>query len=110
MNELISRAILSGIGFASLTRDAIRETAEEFVKQSKLSEEEGRRLVESFQGRTEQAHKALEKKVNAAVRKAVKQFDLEPPGRQEKAAKPNGKGASKRPPRRHPSRAGVAAR
>jgi len=91
MNEVISKAILSGLGFASLTRDAISETAQSFVKQSKLSEQEGRRLVKEFQKRTATAEKALEKKVNEAVRKALKTLELATATRPAKNAKSKAK-------------------
>lgn len=78
MNETISKAVLSGIGFASLTRDAIRDTAQELVKQSRLTEEEGRRVVKEFRRRVVEAEKTLEKKVTAEVRKALKHLDLKP--------------------------------
>ena len=78
MHETISKAVLSGIGFASLTRDAIRETAQDLVKRSRLTEEEGRRVVQEFQRRLEEAQKTLEEKVNTQVRKALKQLDLQP--------------------------------
>ena len=95
MNEVISKAILSGLGFASLTRDVIRETAQSFVKQSKLSEHEGRRLVKEFQDRSLSAQKSLEKKVNEAVRKAIKTLDLEPAKKKSKP-KPRAKSGVKR--------------
>ena len=78
MNEAISKAVLSGLGFASLTRDAIHETAQHLIAQSRLTEEEGRRVVEEFQRRAVKAEKALEKKVHAAVRNALKQLDRQP--------------------------------
>ena len=87
MNDVISKAILSGLGFASLTRDAIVETANALVKQSKMSEREGRRLVKEFQVRSKSAQKVLEKKVNEAVSKAVKALELEEPHRAAKKAK-----------------------
>jgi polyhydroxyalkanoate synthesis regulator phasin len=87
MNEVISKAILSGLGFASLTGDAIRETAQALVKQSKLSEKEGRRLVKDFQQRSHGAQKTLEKKVNAAVRKALKTLDISTSARPKKKTK-----------------------
>ncbi|MGD0387677.1 MAG: hypothetical protein ABSC42_01875 [Tepidisphaeraceae bacterium] len=77
MSDLISRALLCGLGLASLTKDAIRKTTEEFVDKSKISEEEGRRLVKELQRRSTQAQKALEKKVEIAVRKVLKNFNLE---------------------------------
>ena len=95
MNDVISKAILSGLGFASLTRDAIRETAQVFVKQSKLSEQEGRRLVKEFQHRSLSAQKTLEKKVDEAVRKAIKSLDLAPSSRSKKSSKSKGKGKGK---------------
>jgi polyhydroxyalkanoate synthesis regulator phasin len=91
MNKVISKAILSGLGFASLTRDAIRETAQVFVKQSKLSEKEGRRLVKEFQQRSVSAQKALEKKVDEAVRKAIKTLDLSTSAPRAKSSKSSGK-------------------
>ena len=101
MNELISKAILSGLGFASLTQDAISKTARDLVKRSKLSEAEGRRLVKDFQQQAAHVEKALGKKVDIAVRKALKQFDLEriphPQKRGKSAAA--GKKATKRPRR-----------
>jgi polyhydroxyalkanoate synthesis regulator phasin len=75
-SKLISKAILSGIGFASLTKDAIHKTAEDLVNQSKLSEEEGRRLVKEFQRRSAHAQKTFENRVTAAVHKALQSVDL----------------------------------
>lgn len=77
MNEIISKAILTGLGFASLTKDAIQETARDLVKQSKLSESEGKRLVKDFQDRAVHAEHRLKKKVDSAVRKALKKLDLQ---------------------------------
>ena len=76
MSEVISRALLCGLGLASLTKDAIQKTAEELVKQSKISEEEGRKLVKELQRRSKQAQKALEKEVDDAVHKALRNVDL----------------------------------
>jgi len=76
MSDVISKALLCGLGLASLTKDAIQKTAEDLVKQSKISEEEGRRLVTDLQRRSKQAQKALEKEVDAAVHKVLQNLDL----------------------------------
>ena len=81
MNEIISKAVLSGLGFASLARDAIHETAQDLVKRSRLTEEEGKRVVKDFQRRLVPAERALAKKVNVAVRKALKELDRQPTAR-----------------------------
>lgn len=78
MNEVISKAVLSGIGLASLTGEAIRKTAHDLVKRSKLSQEEGKRLVKDFQRRSVAMERTLKKNVDSAVKKALKQLDLEP--------------------------------
>ena len=54
MSEVISKALLCGLGLASLTKDAIQKTAEDLVKQSKISEDEGRRMVKELQKRSKQ--------------------------------------------------------
>ena len=97
MKEIISKAILSGLGFASLTRDAIAQTANDLVKQSKLSETEGRRLVKEFQKRSAHAQKVLEKKVESAVHDALKHLD---PSNMRKSAKAKSKRAASRRPKR----------
>jgi len=95
MSDLISRALLCGLGLASLTKDAIRKTAEDLVDQSKISEEEGRRLVKDLQRRSTQAQKALDKKIKTAVNKVLKNMNLALVSDRPKGAKAAGKRARK---------------
>jgi polyhydroxyalkanoate synthesis regulator phasin len=76
MGETISKALLCGLGLASLTTDAIRKTAEDLVKQSKISEDEGRKLVKDLKHRSTQAQKSLEKHVDAVVHKLLENLNL----------------------------------
>jgi polyhydroxyalkanoate synthesis regulator phasin len=76
MSDLISKALLSGLGLASLTKDAIQKTAEDLVKKSNLSEEEGRRLVKELHRRSTKAQKDMEKTVETAVNKLLKNLNL----------------------------------
>jgi len=103
MNETISKAVLSGLGFASLAGEAIRETARGLVKKSKISEEEGRRVVEAFHARLARAERTLEKRVNMAVRKALKQLELASP-RNPKATKDKATPKTKSQRRTKPTR------
>jgi polyhydroxyalkanoate synthesis regulator phasin len=95
MSDFITKAILSGIGIASLTTEAIRKTAEDLVNQSKLSEEEGRRLVKEFQKRSKHAQKTMEKKVTDAVHKVFTELDPATIQSHFKAAKPKKKSSGK---------------
>jgi polyhydroxyalkanoate synthesis regulator phasin len=76
MSDLISRAVLCGLGLASLSKDAIQKTAEDFIEQSKLSEEEGRRLVKEIHRKASQIQKTLDKKVEDAVNHALRGLDV----------------------------------
>ncbi len=74
--NLISRALLCGLGLASLTKEAIQKTADDLVNQSKISEEEGRKLVKDLQKRSTDVQKALEKKVDDSVHKVFEHLNL----------------------------------
>jgi polyhydroxyalkanoate synthesis regulator phasin len=76
MGDLISKTLLSGLGLASLTKDAIQKTADHLIKKSNLSEEEGRRLVKELQRKTTKAQKTMEKSVESAVNKLLKHVNL----------------------------------
>lgn len=91
MSDLISKALLSGLGLASLTKDAIQKTAEDLVKKSNLSEEEGRKLVKDLHRRSSKAQKDLEKTVETAVNKLLKNLNLALVHDHPKSRKPAGK-------------------
>jgi len=76
MSDLISKALLCGLGLASLTKDAIQKTVEDLVEESKISEAEGRRLIKDLQRRSTQAQKTLEKHVDTTVHRVLTSLDL----------------------------------
>jgi polyhydroxyalkanoate synthesis regulator phasin len=76
MADLISKALLTGLGLASLTKDAIKKTAEDLASRSNMSEEEGRRLVKDLQRRSSEAQKALEAKVEKVVHQVLGKLNL----------------------------------
>ena len=95
MSEVISKALLlAGWDPASLTKDAIQKTAEDLVKQSKISEEEGRRVVKDLQRRSKQAKKALENEVEC--RRSTRLFENRgPDGDHQRPAEQAGKPAAR---------------
>ena len=76
MSDLISRALLCGLGLASLSKDAIQKTAEDFIEQSKISEEEGKKLVKEIHRKALKVQKSLDKKVEDAVNHALRGLDV----------------------------------
>jgi len=76
MLDLAKRGVLTGIGLASLTKDKIEELAENIIEESKLSEEEGRKLVDDLLKQSEEARKNLEEEVKKTVGDALKRLDI----------------------------------
>ena len=52
MSDTMSKALLCGLGLASLTKDTIEKTVEELIKQSKITEEEGKRVLKELPRRS----------------------------------------------------------
>jgi len=76
MIELIKKAVLTGIGVASLTKEKMEEIAKEFVERGKLSEEEGEKLVADMLKRAEDSRKSLEKQTEKIVDTALGKMQL----------------------------------
>lgn len=99
MQELFSKAILSGLGFANLTKEAIQQTVQDLVNQSKLSEAEGHRVVKDFQHRAARAQQKLERHVQRAVASAFDDLDISKLGNQSKVKKTPKRRSKKSRPR-----------
>ena len=76
MSDLMTKALLSGLGLASLTKSAVQKTVEDLLKKSDLSEEEGKRLVKELHRRSTKAQKTMEKTVETAINKLLKNLHL----------------------------------
>ena len=76
MFDLIKKTILTGVGLAVMTRDKIEELAKELTEKGKLSEKEGKKLIDDLLTKSEQARKDLETKVEDMVRKALEKVDV----------------------------------
>ena len=105
MGDLIGKALLSGLGLASLTKEAIQKTADDLIKKSNLSEEEGRRVAKDWRRRSTKAQKDLEKTVEKTVNKLLKNLDLAIVSTKAKRGQAAKKAAHKSPRRRGASKA-----
>jgi polyhydroxyalkanoate synthesis regulator phasin len=90
LKDFINKALLSGLGLASLTKDAIQKTVEELVESSNLSEAEGRKLVKELKGKANEVQKSVEKSVESAIHSALKSLNLEVIKDKPKTAKKSG--------------------
>ncbi len=76
MFDLIRKAMLTGVGLASISIDKIDEIAKEMMEQGNLTEQEGRKLVQEMMGYAEKSKEQLEKQVAFYVEKALDKMDV----------------------------------
>ena len=71
MFEFAKRGLYVGLGLANLTKEKVESFAEEFAKQAKLSEEEGKKFAEYLQTESKKASAELKQNVDNLVEAAV---------------------------------------
>ncbi len=76
MVDLIKKAFYTGLGLAVLTKDKAEEMVREIAEQAKLSESEGKELVDSLMKQSDQARQDFQSKVDEAVQAVVKRMHL----------------------------------
>ena len=76
MFDLLKKTILTGIGIASLTKDKIEELGKKISEESKLSAEEGKKLVNDLLKQSEKARMDLETQVQKLVKIALEKLDI----------------------------------
>lgn len=76
MIDLIKKAMLTGVGLASISLDKIEDIAKELMEQGNLTEQEGRKLVQEMMGIAEKSKEQMEKQVNSYVEKAMNKMDV----------------------------------
>jgi polyhydroxyalkanoate synthesis regulator phasin len=62
MEDLLKKFLHTGVGFVALAAEKIQTTVDSLVEQSKISEEEGRKIVANFMEDTEAKKTELEEK------------------------------------------------
>jgi polyhydroxyalkanoate synthesis regulator phasin len=81
MLDLLKKGILIGIGVVSLTKDRVEELVEKIAEESKLTEEEGRKLAKELLEKSEEARKEFQDQVGKRVRETLNSMDI--PSRKE---------------------------
>ena len=76
MFDFIKKAILTGVGLASMTKDKVEELAKELTEKGEITEKEGRELVDDLLKKSEQAKKDLETKIENAVEKVLGKMNI----------------------------------
>ncbi len=76
MVDLIKKAFFTGLGLAVLTKEKAEELVKDFAEQAKLSEHEGKELVDSMMKQSDQARTEFQSKIDEAVQSVVSRLNL----------------------------------
>lgn len=76
MIEIIKKAVLTGIGVASLTREKVEELSKELIDKGKLSEQEGEKFVQDILSRAEESRNAWQNQADQLVKNALDKMQL----------------------------------
>merc|ERR1712138_164143 len=66
----------AGLGLATLTTDKIKETIDDLVEKGKISDTEGKRIIEDFLNSTEEKRNEFESKIKKTSAKISETFDF----------------------------------
>ena len=76
MKEIFKKAMMTGIGIASMTREKLEELAKNIAEESKLAEDEGKKFVDEVLREADEAKKNIEVQVKDLVDRALEKLDL----------------------------------
>ena len=76
LEGLFKKIVYTGVGLVSLTKDKLESTINNLIKDEKLSEKEGKKIVDEFLKNTETKKSELETQLKDAIDKTVSKFNF----------------------------------
>ena len=76
MKEMLKNVLYAGIGAAFLTKEKIEELKADLIEKGKMSQEEGKQLVEELVRKSEKAKDQLDLWVSRRVEERIKLLNL----------------------------------
>lgn len=67
MEDLIKKFLYTGVGIAALTAEKMQEAVDELVGKGKVSEEEGKKIVDDFTDKAETRREKFERELKEVV-------------------------------------------
>lgn len=74
MEEILKKVLYTGVGVISMTADKLKEAVDELVDKKKMSEEEGKKVVDDFEKESEARKNELEERLNSFMENLGDQF------------------------------------
>ena len=75
MEKLLKKIVYTGVGFVSLTVDKMGETVKELMKNGKISEKEGKKIMDDFSSNTGEKKDEIENQFKKLVDKVLKSMN-----------------------------------
>ncbi len=76
MEDLFKKFVYTGVGLVSMTAEKLQKSIDKLVDEEKISEKEGKKIVDDFFKRTESKKKEFEKQMHKVTEDVVKKFDF----------------------------------
>ncbi len=76
MIDLIKKAVLTGMGVVSLTKEKIDEFSRELIEKGKLSEQEGEKFISEMWKRAEESKEAMKNQTDKVVEATLNRMQL----------------------------------
>ncbi len=76
MEDLFKKFVYTGVGIVSETAEKVQQSIDELIEKGKISEDEGKKVVENVMSDTKQRREEFEGKLKGMVDKMLAQFDF----------------------------------
>ena len=76
MIDVLKKVLLTGVGVAALSKEKIEELARDLAEKGKMTEQEGKALVDQLLTSSDEARQELQKQVEEKVALALDKMDL----------------------------------
>ena len=76
MEDLIKKFVYTGVGIASLTAEKLQKSIDKLVDEDKISEKEGKKIIDEFFQKTESKKKDFESQISKITEEVIKKFDF----------------------------------
>ncbi len=76
MEDLFKKFLYTGVGVVATSAEKLQTTIDDLVKRGKLSEDEGKKVVDSFVKDTEDRREDFEAKLRSTVENVMSKFDF----------------------------------
>jgi polyhydroxyalkanoate synthesis regulator phasin len=76
MSDVFKNFLYAGVGLAAMTTEKIQATVDELVEKGKISDSEGKKIVEDFLSNSEEKKSEFEEKLRSVSEEIIAKFDF----------------------------------